>query len=135
MRESQGFAASAGVRWPLIGRRGELTGVEGARASPVTVLITMRSETQAPDPIVALWKDAVAERFEVQPLSRDEVAALVAAVLGGQVDGSTVHTLWRLAQGNPLYLRELVLGGLDSGSLACAAGVWRVGGGKVTSPP
>ena len=105
-----------------------------AAATPVTVLVTMRSETQAPDPIVALWKDTVAERFEIQPLSRDEVAALVAAVLGGQVDGSTVHTLWRLAQGNPLYLRELVLGGLDSGSLACVAGVWRWDGAVVTSP-
>ena len=104
-----------------------------AAATTVTVLITMRSETQAPDPVVALWKDSVAERFEIQALSRDEVAALVAAVLGGQVDGSTVHTLWRLAQGNPLYLRELVLGGLDSGSLACAAGVWRWHGPVVTS--
>jgi ATP/maltotriose-dependent transcriptional regulator MalT len=105
-----------------------------ATATPVTVLVTMRSETQAPDPIVALWKDAVAERFEIQALSRDEVATLVAAVLGGQVDGSTVHSLWRLAQGNPLYLRELVLGGLDSGSLACVAGVWRWDGAVVTSP-
>jgi ATP/maltotriose-dependent transcriptional regulator MalT len=105
-----------------------------ATATPVTVLVTMRSETQAPDPIVALWKDTVAERFEIQALSRDEVATLVAAVLRGQVDGSTVHTLWRLAQGNPLYLRELVLGGLDSGSLACVAGVWRWDGTVVTSP-
>ena len=81
----------------------------------------MRSETPAPDPIVALWKDTGAERFEIQALSRGEAAALVDAALGGQVDGSTVQALWRLAQGNPLYLRELILGGLDSGNLACVA--------------
>lgn len=92
-------------------------------ATPVTILVTMRSETPAPDPIVALWKDTVAERFEIQALSRAEVAALVDAALGGQVDGSAAQTLWRLAQGNPLYLRELILGGLDSGNLGCTAGV------------
>jgi DNA-binding CsgD family transcriptional regulator len=105
-----------------------------ATATPVTVLATMRSETPAPDPIVALWKDTVAERFEIQALSRGEAAALVDAALGGQVDGSTAQALWRLAQGNPLYLRELILGGLDSGNLACVADVWRWDGAIVTSP-
>ena len=105
-----------------------------AMATRVTVLVTMRSETQAPDPIVALWKDAVADRFEIQALSRAEVGALADAALGGQVDGSAVQTLWRLTQGNPLYLRELILGGLDSGNLARVAGVWRWDGAIVTSP-
>ena len=50
------------------------------------------------------------------------------------MDGSTAQALWRLAQGNPLYLRELILGGLDSGNLACVAGVWRWHGAIVTSP-
>jgi hypothetical protein len=105
-----------------------------ATATPVTILVTTRSETPAPDPIVALWKDTGAERFEIQALSRGEAAALVDAALGGQVDGSTAQALWRLAQGNPLYLRELILGGLDSGNLACVAGVWRWHGAIVTSP-
>ena len=50
------------------------------------------------------------------------------------MDGSTAQTLWRLAQGNPLYLRELILGGLDSGNLACVAGVWGWRGAIITSP-
>ena len=104
-----------------------------ATATPIAILVTMRSEMPAPDPIVALWKDTVAERFEIQALSRGEVGVLVDAVLGGQVDGSTAQALWRLAQGNPLYLRELILGGLDSGNLACVAGVWRWHGAMVTS--
>src|SRR6266566_3491718 len=105
-----------------------------ATATPVTVLVTVRSETHAPDPIVALWKDTVADRFEVQALSHADVEALAGVALGGQVDGSTVQTLWRLTQGNPLYLRELILGGLDSGNLTCVAGVWRWDGAIVTSP-
>ena len=105
-----------------------------ATATPVTVLITMRSEARAPDPIVALWKDTVAERFEIQALSRAEVATLAGAAVGGQVDGSTVQTLWRLTQGNPLYLRELILGGLDSGNLACAGGCVALGWGDRHQP-
>jgi DNA-binding CsgD family transcriptional regulator len=105
-----------------------------ATATPVTVLVTVRSGSQAPDPIVALWKDTAADRFEIQALSRAEVAQLVVAALGGQVDGNTVQTLWRLTQGNPLYLRELVLSGLDSGKLTRAAGLWRWDGAIVASP-
>ena len=59
---------------------------------------------------------------------------LVGEALGGQVDGRTAQTLWRLTQGNPLYLRELILGGLDSGNLTRAGGVWRWDGAMVTSP-
>ena len=105
-----------------------------ATATPVTVLVTVRSGTSSPDPIVALWKDTVADRFEIQALSHAEVAQLVGEALGGQVDGRTVQTLWRLTQGNPLYLRELILGGLDSGNLTRAGGVWRWDGAMVTSP-
>jgi DNA-binding CsgD family transcriptional regulator/tetratricopeptide (TPR) repeat protein len=105
-----------------------------ATATPVNVLVTVRSGTSSPDPIVALWKDTVADRFEIQALSDAEVAQLVSEALGGQVDGRTVRTLWRLTQGNPLYLRELILGGLDSGNLTRAGGVWRWDGAMVTSP-
>ena len=42
--------------------------------------------------------------------------------------------MWRLTQGNPLYLRELILGGLDSGNLTRAGGMWRWDGAMVTSP-
>jgi DNA-binding CsgD family transcriptional regulator/tetratricopeptide (TPR) repeat protein len=105
-----------------------------ATATPVNVLVTVRSGTSSPDPIVALWKDTVADRFEIQALSDAEVAQLVGEALGGQVDGRTVRTLWRLTQGNPLYLRELILGGLDSGNLTRAGGVWRWDGAMVTSP-
>jgi DNA-binding CsgD family transcriptional regulator len=105
-----------------------------ATATPVTVLVTVRSGLQAPDPVVALWKDTAADRFEIQALSRGEVAELVVAALDGQVDGGTAQTLWRLTEGNPLYLRELVLSGLDSGKLTRAAGMWRWDGAIVASP-
>jgi DNA-binding NarL/FixJ family response regulator len=89
------------------------------------VVVTVRSQGPVPDPIVALWKDGLAERLEVQALSRAEVNNLITAGLCGQVDGTTLHHLWLLSRGNPMLLRELILGGLDAGGLAQLAGVWR----------
>ncbi len=99
------------------------------------VVVTIRTGAPAtPDPVVALWKDGLAERLEVQPLDRDEADALVACGLRGQVDGTTLDGLWRLTQGNPLFLRELILAGVASGALSEAAGVWRWDG-PITAAP
>jgi DNA-binding CsgD family transcriptional regulator len=98
------------------------------------VVVTVRGGMPAPDPVVAMWKDGLAERLEVQALARTEVDELLAASLGGQIDGTTLRDLWNLTRGNPMFLRELVLGGLDSGSLAQAAGVWRWDGPMTAAP-
>lgn len=88
------------------------------------VLLTVRAGENAPDPIISVWKDAVAERLEVRALSADQVAELASQALGGQVDGPTMATLLRVTRGNVLFLRELLLAGLDSGALTEAGGVW-----------
>src|SRR2546430_2169444 len=88
------------------------------------VLLTVRAGENAPDPIVSFWKDAVAERFEVRALSGDQVAELASQALGGQVDGPTMATLLRVTRGNVLFLRELLLAGLDSGALTETGGGW-----------
>ena len=97
-------------------------------------VVTVRSGAQAPDPVIALWKDGLAERLEVQALGHGELEELVAAALRGQVDGSTIRDLWRLTQGNPMFLRELILGGFDSGALRQAGGVWRWEGPMTAAP-
>jgi DNA-binding CsgD family transcriptional regulator len=89
------------------------------------VIVTVRSDLQAPDFAISLWKDGLAERLELQALSRSEVEELVARVLGGQVDGRTMQRLWELTQGNPLFVHELVLDGLEVGALDQSRGVWR----------
>jgi DNA-binding CsgD family transcriptional regulator len=92
------------------------------------VLATTRTGEPAPDPVIALWKDGWAERVEIQALSTDEVQRLLAAVLGGHVDRTTIHQLWTMTGGNPLYLREVVLAALDSGAIAERHGVWSLRG-------
>lgn len=105
-----------------------------AVSSRAFVLLSARSGMTAPEALVALWKDGIADRVEVQPLSRDECATLVEAALGSQVDAATLHLLWNRTGGNPLYLRELVLSGLNAGSLVDIDGVWRWTGGLAPGP-
>jgi DNA-binding CsgD family transcriptional regulator len=88
------------------------------------VVATVRSGEPTPDPIVALWKDDLALRVEVQPLSRVEVADLLRRTLGSTVDGATAQRLFDVTRGNVLFLRELVDAGRSSGALVERAGVW-----------
>ncbi len=89
------------------------------------VIAAVRTGEPVPDPIVALWKDDLTDRLELQALSDAEVSRLVRDVLSGYVEDTTAHELWRVSGGNPLYLRELVLSGLGSGQLDQDGGVWR----------
>jgi DNA-binding CsgD family transcriptional regulator len=89
------------------------------------VVATMRSRAQAPDAVVALWKDQLAERVEVQPLTEGACAKAVTVALGGPVEAGTLQQLWRISEGNPLFLHELVLSGLETEALTAAGGLWR----------
>lgn len=95
-----------------------------ASTNEAKLVLTLRAGEAAPDPIVSLWKDGTLQRIEVQPLAKSEVEALITAVLGDRVDGTSMEWLWTTSGGNLLYLRELVLGGLDSGQLRLEAGIW-----------
>lgn len=92
------------------------------------LVVAVRSGEPAPDAVVGLWKEGLAERVEIQPLSRAETDQVVEGALGSQVEGSTLHRLFEATRGNPLFLRELVLGGLHDGSLAESGGVWQWSG-------
>jgi hypothetical protein len=105
-----------------------------AATAAAFVVVTVRSGMQAPDAVVALWKDGLAERVEVGPLERGYADELAGVALEGQVDGTTLRDVWQLTRGNPMFLRELIAGGLDSGALARGAGMWRWAG-PVTAPP
>src|SRR4029453_15598874 len=52
-------------------------------------------------------------------------AELLERALGRPVDGVTKEEVLRITGGNPLYLRELGLGGLESGALRQVDKVWR----------
>lgn len=91
----------------------------------VTVIATVRRGESVPDPITALWKDALATRIDLQPLSNLEMQALISAAIGEETDAGTLHRLADATAGNALYARELILGATESGSLRRVDGLWR----------
>jgi DNA-binding CsgD family transcriptional regulator len=97
-----------------------------ASTSAAFVVATVRSGELVPDAIQSLWKDAGAPRLELGRLDDDAVAALVEAVLGGPVEHQALDWVITSSQGNPLFIRELVLGALDAGTLAATGGLWRL---------
>jgi hypothetical protein len=98
------------------------------------VVATVRSGEAVPEPVVNLWKDGVAERVEVDALPPEAVAQLVEVALGGPVEAVAAQALADASEGNVLYLRELVLAGLETHALVDDAGLWRLVGSIATSP-
>jgi DNA-binding CsgD family transcriptional regulator len=92
------------------------------------VVVTVRSGEPTRDPILALWKDRLAEYLELQPLAQSEVERLLTSVLGGPVDGATLVRLWETTRGNTLFLHELVDEALERSTLRDLDGVWRWSG-------
>lgn len=71
------------------------------------VVATLRSGERAPDPVVALWKDELLPRIELEPLGRSAVTEVLETVLGGSVDSASAERLWTASAGNMLLLREM----------------------------
>jgi DNA-binding CsgD family transcriptional regulator len=97
-----------------------------ALTGAATVLVTVRTGEPAPDSVVAMWKDGLAERIEVGALDTAAIEELLVTVLGGPVDTASARQLAGHSQGNPLYLRELVTGAVRTGALAETGGIWRL---------
>ncbi|HEY8523745.1 MAG TPA: AAA family ATPase [Acidimicrobiales bacterium] len=96
------------------------------------VLATVRSREPAPDAVIALWKDGLAERLELTPLGEEGVDALLRAVLGGPVAPGAVAQLYARSQGNMLFLRELVAGALTDRTLRRDGREWVLRGPLAT---
>ena len=79
--------------------------------------MTLRSGADRPGALTALWKDGLAERVELEGLSAGRRVELVTAVLGATVEDATVERIWQLTDGNPLYVREVLLSTRETGAL------------------
>ena len=88
------------------------------------VVATLRTQEVTPEPIVSLWKEALAQRVDIHDLSHRETEALVSSYLGGPVAGSALRWLWEVSAGNPLFIRELLIGAEESGAAYSQQGIW-----------
>lgn len=93
-------------------------------AGRARAVVTITTGEPAPDPIVALWKDAGAVRIDLGALEAPAIEQLLGAVLDGPVDAAAVRDINEATEGNPMLLRELTLGAIADNTLARREGVW-----------
>jgi len=103
------------------------------RRPEVFLLATHRSGEPAPDAVLNIWKDGLAERVDVEPLSEPDVDELLSKVLGGPLDGGARRLLWVRSGGNVLFLRELLVAAVEAGILRAEDGLWRIHGALPSS--
>ncbi|MEV6637389.1 LuxR C-terminal-related transcriptional regulator [Actinoplanes sp. NPDC051470] len=99
-----------------------------------TLLGSRRTGEQAPATIAALWTEGVVEHADLLPLSTEESRQLLVTMLGGPLEAGSAQRLARLAGGNPLLLRELVMAARQGGEITRSYGLWRWTG-KLTLAP
>jgi len=93
-------------------------------ARSCSVVASLRTPGKVPDPITALWKDGLAGRVDLDPLGERHIDQLTSSILGGPMAGASVRWLWKASAGNPLYVRELLLGAERTGTLDNDGGMW-----------
>ncbi len=98
------------------------------------LLATVRAGTTLQAGLDAAWQRGRVRRVDLGDLDRAGVDTLMHLVLGGPVEQVTVNHVWNASQGNPLYVRELVLGAIEGGHLDAEHDVWRLVGPLVTTP-
>ena len=92
----------------------------------VFLLGTAGSSQDLPARLSGLWRSDRLRRIELAELPYGAVEDLVQRALGAAVEPRTVEELWSVSRGNPLLLRELILGAQAAGALAASHGVWRI---------
>ncbi|MCD2194785.1 LuxR C-terminal-related transcriptional regulator [Actinomycetospora endophytica] len=105
-----------------------------ATGKQARLVLTVRTGDPAPDAVTALWKDGSAARLELAPFDQEQTDAVLAAVLGTDLEAGTAARLHDTARGNVLWLRHLVDGERAAGRLHLEDGSWAWHGAVTLSP-
>jgi DNA-binding CsgD family transcriptional regulator len=92
------------------------------------ILATVRTGEPVPDAVTSLWKDGYLKRIELSPFTKEQSVQLVESVIGGHLEGLSADLMWESSGGNPLFLRHLVEGSIDAGTLRRVDDVWQLRG-------
>jgi DNA-binding CsgD family transcriptional regulator/tetratricopeptide (TPR) repeat protein len=103
-------------------------------ADVVQLIATVPSGESLPDAFVSMWTDDSALVLEVLPLSIQDLEVLLGSVLGARVAHRTAVAFHERSGGNPLFLRELVIGAVQDDQLQEHDGVWQLLGKPLGTP-
>ncbi|MFC4055387.1 LuxR C-terminal-related transcriptional regulator [Actinomadura syzygii] len=90
----------------------------------VSVVATVRDGEQAPDGIVALWKDGLATRVRLNPLGPAAMTDILTHVLGSYIAEAHRREIARMVDGNPQMLAELLIGAHETVTRVRAGAAW-----------
>jgi AAA ATPase domain len=94
----------------------------------VRIVATVRAGESVPDAITSLWKDGYLRRLYLTPFGKEQCVKLIEQAVGGCVEGLSADLMWDASGGNALFLRHLVEGALEAGTLRQVRGVWQLRG-------
>ena len=98
------------------------------------IILTIREDEPVPAVLQEIWAAGGFERLDLPPLSLDHTTSLLTATLAGPVEPVSVQRLWKLTDGNPLYLRNIVEQEVGGGRLAQHRETWSWTGDPVLPP-
>jgi len=94
----------------------------------VRIVATVRTGESAPDAITSLWKDGYLQRLHLTPFTKQQCVGLIEEALGDRVEGLSADLMWEASGGNALFVRHLIEGALEAGTLRQVRGVWQLRG-------
>jgi ATP/maltotriose-dependent transcriptional regulator MalT len=97
---------------------------ELAQSGGTRLVVTVRTGSDEPDAVTALWKDGLLVRLDLEPLSAAATREVIESALGGPVDARSAARFRRLTGGNSLFLRQLLADQIAAGRMRKSAGVW-----------
>jgi DNA-binding CsgD family transcriptional regulator len=97
---------------------------ELAQSGGARLVVTVRTGSEEPDAVTALWKDGLLARLDLEPLSAAAIREVIESTLGGPVDARSATRFRKLTGGNTLFLRQLLTDQIEAGRMRKSAGVW-----------
>ncbi|MDT4999660.1 MAG: hypothetical protein QOK12_1765, partial [Mycobacterium sp.] len=95
-----------------------------AQTREARLVVTVRTGSDEPDAVKALWKDGLLARLDLEPLSAEASRTMVEGELNGPIDARSAQRFFRLTGGNALFLQRLVKDQVAAGRIREVAGVW-----------
>lgn len=95
-----------------------------AQSGGMRLVVTIRTGSDEPDTVTALWKDGLLDRLDLEPLSAAATREVIESKLDGPVDARSAVRFQKLTGGNALFLRQLLADQVAAGRMRKTAGVW-----------
>ncbi|MGD8697816.1 MAG: adenylate/guanylate cyclase domain-containing protein [Gemmatimonadales bacterium] len=97
-------------------------------SGPALLLLVARPPLPDEKTLAKLFQ-SVADRIDLQPLTADQSLRLMEALLGRhELPGQFLSAVTQRAEGNPLFVEEILKSLLDSSAIAQIDGVWKAAG-------